>query len=163
LSEALLGRQEAALRELLRHFREGKLEQALRRALPIGGAGRGSRPAGDANLPVHQLCYSLGSLLGDRPADLWVCAPDVPPQLAAEYRKAAEEATRAGDYRRAAFIYGKLLSDYRLAADVLLRGGLFHDAAILYLSKLGDVLAAAHAFAAAGEIDRSLELYRCKG
>src|SRR5207249_9833984 len=39
LSETLLGKQEAALRELLRRFREGKLEDALRHALPLGGAG----------------------------------------------------------------------------------------------------------------------------
>ena len=43
---------------------------------------------------------------------------------------------RAGDYRRAAFIYGKLLQDYRLAADVLARGGLYHDAAVIYLENI---------------------------
>ena len=45
-------------------------------------------------------------------------------QLAAEYRKAAEAAVARGDYRRAAFIYGKLLKDYRSAAGVLSRGNL---------------------------------------
>jgi tetratricopeptide (TPR) repeat protein len=164
LSESLLGRQEAALRELLRHFRDGRLEQALRRALPIGGEpGRGSTAAGNANLPFHNLRYSLGSLLGSGPAGLWFGGGDVQLELAREYRKAAEQATRAGDYRRAAFIYGKLLSDFRSAADVLFRGSLFHDAAILYLEKVGDELMAAKAFAAAGEIERALELYRRKG
>jgi hypothetical protein len=164
LSESLLGRQEAALRELLRHFREGKLEQALRRALPMGSEpGRGSTIAGNANLPFHNLRYSLGSLLGKQAASIWFGGGDVQMELAREYRRAAEQATRAGDYRRAAFIYGKLLSDFRSAADVLFRGSLFHDAAILYLEKTGDELMAAKAFAAAGEIERALELYRRKG
>ena len=44
LSEDLLGRQAAALRDLLREFREGDLERALRRALPLGEPG-GTRGA----------------------------------------------------------------------------------------------------------------------
>lgn len=53
----------------------------------------------------------------------------------AEYRKAASEAAKMGDHRRAAFIYGKLLGDYREAAAALMAGGLYHDAAQLYLLK----------------------------
>jgi hypothetical protein len=84
-------------------------------------------------------------------------------ELTIEYRKAAEQAAQKGDYRRAAFIYGKLLRDYRQAANVLQQGGLHHDAAILFLTKVGDQLAAARAFEAAGEIDRALQLYRQLG
>ena len=70
---------------------------------------------------------------------------------------------RNGDYRRAAFIYARLLNDYRRAAAALAKGGLHHDAAVLYLKKLGDSLTAAREFEAAGEIDRALELYRQRG
>jgi hypothetical protein len=166
ISESLLGRQEAALRELLRQFREGRLEEALRRALPLGEpGGRGGTIADNANLPRHNLFFSLRELLGfgKGPGSLWLGGQDVRADLEAEYRKAAEDATRRGDYRRAAFIYGKLLRDYRLAAGVLARGGLHHDAAILYLEKLGDVPAAARSFEAAGEVDRALHLYRQRG
>ncbi len=166
LSESVLGRQEAALRELLRQFRAGDLEKALRRALPLGEAGdRGSVAARDAQLPVHNLRYSLGNILGggSGPASIWTGGADVQRELAREYRKAAEQAIRRGDFRRAAFIYGKLLRDYRLAASTLMQGGLHHDAAILYLDKLGDPLAAARAFEAAGEIDRAVQLYRQRG
>jgi hypothetical protein len=163
LSESLLGRQEAVLRALLREFREGDLERALRRALPMGSeALRGSTAATSANLPLHDTRFSLSGLLrdGSGPASIWYGGGDVQAQLAAEYRKAAVAAAARGDHRRAAFIYGKLLRDYRLAAAALENGGLHHDAAILYLEKLGDPLAAARAFAAAGEIDRALQLYR---
>jgi hypothetical protein len=163
LSESLLGRQEAALRELLREFREGSLEKALRRALPLGDpAERGGVAARDARLPQHNLIYSLGNILGNRggPASIWIGGYDVQAELAREYRKAAEQAAQRGDHRRAAFIYGRLLHDYRMAANTLSQGGLYHDAAILYLEKLDDKLAAARAFEAAGEFDRAVQLYR---
>lgn len=163
LSESVLGQQEAALRELLRLFRLGNLEDALRRALPLGdGGGRGGTPYTGQNLPTHSLLYSLSSLLGGRggPVSIWYGGADVQAELSKEYRRAAEEAIRKGDFRRAAFIYGKLLSDYRMAANVLMQGCLFHDAAVLYLSKVNDRRAAARAFEAAGEVDRALELYR---
>jgi hypothetical protein len=166
LSESLVGKQEAALRWLLQQFREGNLEQALRRALPLNSpARRGASPGSDDRLPVNKLLYNLRELLGGGGGrvSVWVGAFDVQAELAREYRKAAEEATGRGDYRRAAFIYGKLLHDYRLAASVLARGGLHHDAAVLYLDKLGDTPAAAREFEAAGEIDRALQLYRQRG
>ena len=84
-------------------------------------------------------------------------------ELTREYRKAAEQAIRDGDYRRAASIYGRLLRDYRAAAHALLRGGLHHDAAVLLLAKLDDRRGAARAFEAAGEFDRAIELYRQMG
>jgi tetratricopeptide (TPR) repeat protein len=162
LSESVLGKQEAALRELLRQFREGNLEQALRRALPLGlEPGRGSVPAQDAHLPFHNLGYQVGQLLGGGGrASIWYGGGDVQQELSREYRKAAEAATRAGDFRRAAVIYGKLLGDYRSAADILSAGGLHHDAALIYLKKLNDKHAAARAFAASGETDRAADLYR---
>jgi hypothetical protein len=82
--------------------------------------------------------------------------------LRAEYNKAAQQAIDAGDFRRAAFIYGKLLSDWRLAADALARGDLHRDAAILFRDKLGDQMRAAHEFAEAGEFDTALAIYQEK-
>jgi tetratricopeptide (TPR) repeat protein len=166
LSENLLGRQEAALRALLRDFREGRLERALKRALPLGEEGsRGGVPTSNPRLPINDVTYSLNNLLGTISGAVawWIGGFDVRAELINEYRKAAEQAALRGDYRRAAFIYGKLLRDFRMAASTLLRGGLPHDAAILYLKKVGDTLAAAQAFEAAGEIDRALQLYRGRG
>jgi hypothetical protein len=166
LTEALLGRQEAALRELLRRFRAGDVENALRHALPLReDRPRGPAVAGDC-LPAHNLLYSLSTILGrggSGPASYWMSSEELYRELNREYRKQAELATRRGDHRRAAFIYAMLLGDYRLAAGVLAQGGLHHDAALLYLNKAGDALAAAREFEAAGEIDRALKLYRQRG
>jgi tetratricopeptide (TPR) repeat protein len=165
LTESLLGKQEAALRALLKEFREGDLEKALRRALPLGHeADRGPvTPTGSTRLPFNNLLYSLSNLLGSGGggrAGVWLAGFDVQQELMREYRRAAEEAARQGDFRRAAFIYAKLLRDYRLAANALAQGGLHHDAALIYLRKLNDKLAAAQAFESAGEIDRAVDLYR---
>ncbi len=166
LSEGLLGRQEAALRALLQKFREGNVDEALRRALPLSEPGRrgGTVPAAP-RLPVNDLVYSLGSLLAraSGPVGVFFTSGDVERELENEYRKAAVQAALRGDYRRAAYIYGKLLRDFRMAANTLAQGGLHHDAAILYLTKLQDTYAAARAFEAAGEIDRALQLYRQRG
>ncbi len=163
LSEALLMKQETALRNLLREFKEGNVDRALKQALPLsGGSERGAQAHTAAELPLSDLRYSLKDLLGagGGEARYWVGGFDVQRELAKEYRKAAEEATRRGDYRRAAFIYGRLLQDYALAAGALMQGGLAHDAAILYLEKLNDLIAAARAFETAGEFDQALQLYR---
>ena len=116
VSEALMGKQEAALRELLRRFREGDLDDALRHALPLHGQGGFGSLAASAMLPVQSILYSLGALLGGRRGvgSLWMSSSEVYESLTAEYRKAAEAATRRGDFRRAAYIYGKLLGEWRV-------------------------------------------------
>jgi tetratricopeptide (TPR) repeat protein len=163
LTEAMLGKQEGSLRELLRQFREGDIERALRHALPLGGNGnRGGTPSVDGKLPTVDPTYSLQSLLGSNrgPTGIWFGGFDVQAELAKEYRKAAEDAERHGDYRRAAYIHGKLLGDFATAAHLLCKGGLYRDAAYLYLNRLKDLPAAARAFESAGEVDRALQLYR---
>ena len=162
LSEEMLGRQAAALNELLRQFREGDVERALRRALPLGEPGefRGAVPHPGDQLPPGDLSYDLNGLLEDSRGGLWLGGHDVMAELGREYRKAADEALRRGDFRRAASIYGKLLRDFRAAANALMRGGLHHDAAVLLLAKLDDRRGAARAFEAAGEVDRAVQLYR---
>jgi tetratricopeptide (TPR) repeat protein len=163
LTESLLSKQEAALRELLREFREGDLERALRHALPMGGdGGRGATAHPNAQLPGRDPRYSLSGLLGNAGgrASIWFGGEDIQRELAKEYRQAADRAIREGDHRRAAYIHGRLLNDYRRAADILSQGGLHHDAALLYLNRVGDRAAAARAFEAAGEVDNALRLYR---
>lgn len=166
ITQGLLGKQEAALRDLLRRFREGRTEEALRRAMPLSGEpARGSRAAGNANLPFNNLVYSLGNVLGAAggAAASWFTEPDVYAALVSEYRKAAQAARAEGDFRRAALIHGKLLGDWRSAAALLTQGGLHHDAAVLYLQKLDDKAAAARSYELAGEIDQAVKLYRGLG
>jgi hypothetical protein len=165
ITEEILGKQEAALRYLLDLFHAGKIEEALRRALVLDREWeRGDQWSTQAALPTNDLNYSLRDVLAkQRPGGAWVPREEITRQLRQEYRKQAEEAARRGDYRRAAYIYAKLLSDYRQAAVVLARGGLHHDAALIYQKKLNDNLAAAHEFEAGGEFDDAVKLYREAG
>ncbi len=163
LSEAVLGKQEAALRQLLKWFQEGKIDEALRRALPMGNAHQRGGPAHrGTQLPQHDPRYSLADLLrhGHGPASVWMGGLDVQAELARTYRRVAQEAEQRGDFRRAAFIYGKLLVDFRAAAEVLARGGLHRDAAIVFRDKLHEPLRAAVEFEKAGDFAEALRLYR---
>jgi tetratricopeptide (TPR) repeat protein len=168
LSEAVLGRQAAALRDLLNRFRNGDTEDALRHALPLGDSAnsRGATFDESPRLPNNDPRYSLDALVNE-PSEqgrgAWLGSRELIADLTREYRRAADKALRDGDYRRAAYIYGRLLRDYRSAANALLQGGLYRDAAVVFLVKLGDRPAAAHAFEAAGEIDRAVHLYRDAG
>ena len=166
LSEALMGRQDASLRELLREFQAGNLERALRRAIPLGGdTARGAGQHGGDRLTPRDPSYSLWDILRGHGGGggYFYSRAETYQQLLREYRRAAEAAARAGDHRRAAFIYGRLLGDYRRAAAVLSEGGLHRDAALIYLHKLSDPLAAARAYEAGGDVDRALRLYRQVG
>ncbi len=162
LTERLMGQQEAALRNLLKDFRDGNTDKALRRALPLNASE--SKPlgaAGNASLPSHNLFYSLRNLLAGRQAagGMWFTSDNLFYLLQAEYRKQAEAAARRGDYRRAAFIYAKLLNDMGAAAHILSQGGLHRDAAHIYEEVLRNARAAANEWQAAGEIDKAVEIY----
>lgn len=169
LSEDLLGKQEAALQQLLKLFRSGDTERALRHALPVGSPGDARVvPGPDARLPDRVPHFSLADLLGGqgrgRTFAVWFGgSPDVWADLLAEYRRLARAAVERGDYRRAAYIHGVLLNDVRAAADALNAGGLFRDAATLYRDKLREYRLAAAAFEKADDLDEALRLYRHVG
>ena len=156
------------VRKLLHEFREGDPSRALRHAFSMAPADPRHRQVGWGNqLPWSRAIYSLMDLLSGpvrgQPIGVWRAHPDLMDELRREYRKAAEQSIQQGDFRRAAYIFGKLLGDDRMAAHTLQHGGLHRDAAILYLKKLNDPVAAAKAFEAAGAADRAIELYRQHG
>jgi len=159
LSEFLMNQQEALLRNLLKDFREGRIEEALRRAMPLGGQTGAATPT-TSGLPTHNLMYSLQNLLGGRnlPGSAWFTPDDLYFSLQSEYRKQAEAAAKEGDYRRAAFIYAKLLNDLSGAARILSQGGLHADAAVIYEDALNNPRSAAQEWEAAGEIEKALEI-----
>ncbi|HEX3450133.1 MAG TPA: hypothetical protein VHS97_17900, partial [Isosphaeraceae bacterium] len=157
----------ALLRKLVREFREGDPERALRRAIPITAPGDRTQSATANQLPWSRAIYSLGELLKRQgrgeATPVLPAEPGLVQLLTREYHRAAKRAIDQGDFRRAAYIYGVLLREDRLAAGALQRGGLHHDAAIIYQRKLNDKAAAAQAFEAAGAIDRAVALYRQMG
>lgn len=165
LSWKLFGQHEAALRDLLRRFQEGKVDEALRRALPLAGPdefGQTRNLSAGSRLPYNEPRFSLRELLG--PAECggatWLVEPDLHTSLRNAYLQAANAALQRGDHLRAAYIHAKLLGDFHTAALVLARGGHFREAAILYRDKLNNPLAAAAQFESACDYDEALRLYR---
>jgi tetratricopeptide (TPR) repeat protein len=157
-------KQTEALERLLKQFKDGDTDEALRRALPLGGdEGRGGAWTEDAHLPSHD--FGVGGWWGggSRRAAYWYTDGDMQRRLREAYLKAAEEAHRRGDFRRAAFIHGKLLGDWHEAARLLGRAGLHDEAAEIYLHRIGDRRQAAHSYEAAGRAERALALYREMG
>lgn len=161
LGEGLFGKQEAALREVLRQLMEGDVEKALRRAPPaVADPDQPARIGTTADLGTRDTRYDLRSLIGGGGAGVaWLGGGDVWDRLAGEYRRLAREASDRGDFRRSAYLYGVLLRDPRSAANALLAGGLYRDAAVLFRDKVYDSLAAAAAFDQAGDYDEALRLY----
>jgi hypothetical protein len=131
LTEKLLGKHEAALRELLRRFRDGDLDDALRHAVPLGGEpGRGSTIDGDPRLVRREFRWSSADIRSPAGGgSMWLSSDELHAELRQQYRRAADEAEAKGDFLRAAAIHGKLLGDWRRAASLLERAGRHHDAA----------------------------------
>ncbi len=153
------------VKKLLREFRQGNIDRALRHSFSMREADPRARRvvSWGLRLPFHWAIYNLKELLGGPErggaAGIWQARSELMQELREEYRKTALRAIQSGDFRRAAYIYGVLLDDHRAAALALQRGGLHHDAAILYSKKLNDRLAAAQAFEAAGLVDHAIALY----
>lgn len=154
--------QEQALRDLLQDFKDGNLDAALRRAIPVAGlpGPRGERFSPGTELGEQDTSAELANILkheGQR--SVWLGGAEVQIELAQEYRTAITASMEAGDHRRAAYIAAKLLGDYRTAADCFARGGEHREAAEIYLSMLNDYRAAAGALRQAGDLDRAASLY----
>lgn len=163
-----VGDHSSLVEKLIRELRHGDAGRALRHAFPVSPMEPGNRAVGwGSRLPWSRAVYNLRDLLGKpprgQPVGVWRAREDLMAALVREYGRLAVQAMRQGDFRRAAYIYGKLMGDARMAAQALELGGLHGDAAILYWRKVRDPAAAARAFEAAGEIDRAIALYRQVG
>jgi len=112
-------------------------DQGLQYAIPIGGENshRGRANPG-ADLGHQKVDFDLNNLAAQGPVDGWDMRWDQIERLSELYREAANRELTLGRYRRAAFIFARLLNDYRSAADALKRGRHFREAAALYQDKL---------------------------
>ena len=131
----------------LQKLLEQNPEEGLKYALPINsnGTSRGvSTPS--SRLSRNQTNFSLSGLQSGGPADYWDIPDDLRTKLNLQYRELAEREINLGRYRRAAYIYGKLLSDLNAAARTLEAGKHYREAAVLYRTKLNRNVDAARCF-----------------
>jgi len=132
----------------LQKLLEQNPEEGLQYALPLNSTelNRGvAAPSGQ--LSRNQTNFSLSGLRGGGPADYWDIPDDLRAKLNRQYRELAEREINLGRYRRAAYIYGKLLGDLNAAARTLEAGKHFREAAVVYRTKLNRSVDAARCVA----------------
>jgi len=126
LSSLIGERYSRYLGDMIDAFERGDLMEALRKAIPLGGAGDGTRgplrlPSPRAKLDItHQ---KAGGSVG--------LAPGLYERLKALYVRAADRLEAEGRFEEAAFVLAELLNDPLAAVSLLERNGLLERAAEL--------------------------------
>jgi tetratricopeptide (TPR) repeat protein len=147
------------LERLLRMFEQDEAT-ALQYALPLNNPyeGRGSADKGVA-LQKNNASFNLQGLGGGTPVDVWDPG-NYRHQLRKKYELAAKTAISATDFKKAAYIYARLLGDFAGAANVLEQGGYYRDAAEVYKTHLDNPGAAARCLEKGGLLLEAIDLYK---
>ncbi len=162
--EDLQDRRKRELNKLLDRFDKGDILDALRHAIPLSGAGA---RRGQASTPGWKLGMRNPELTSFSPGggavDVWKIASDTRLKLEKRYREAAAREAAAGQWGRAAYIYGELLGDWNRAAGMLEAGGRPREAARIYLEHVRSGLRAAQCLDKAGLLAEAAALYQEAG
>ena len=163
MMEEVRDRRKKELNRLLDSFDKNVLD-ALRHAIPLAGAGsrRGSAPTPGWKLGARNMNVNVGRH-GSGPVDQWDIENEMRLKLERKYREAAAQEAAAGNYGRAAYIYGELLGDWNKAAEMLAKGGRPRDAARIYLERLHAGRRAAECLEQAGLLAEAAAMYREQG
>jgi hypothetical protein len=141
-------------------------EEALKYAIPLSdtGMGRGSigGAGGSWNLSQRWNSFSLfGKQMNwESTGGSASIQDDGFYQLQAQYRATAEQLIREKKYRKAAFVYLKLLKDYSKAAKTLEDGKLYQEAASIYLKHCDNKEKAANCYHKGNMHKKAIELYK---
>jgi TonB family protein len=155
--EALEKRNQNEMDRLIEMLKNNP-DEALKYAIPINdGASRGPQE-GQFTLSQRWNTFSLfgnnsgrggGNFTSGRTND-----------LAAEYNRIAQELIRKKDFRKAAFIYHKLLKQPFLAAETLEKGEHYHEAAAIFLEFLKNKERAALCYEKGNMTESAITLYK---
>lgn len=161
--EELQRRNKSELEKLMDMMKDNP-EEALKYAIPLDedGVERGGM-AGAFNMTKRWDNFSLFGNSGSRNfSGGGVGVGDMGHifKLRTEYKKAAEELKNQKKYKKAAFIYLKLLKDHKAAAETLVLGRHYQDAAAIYLKYLKDKPKAADCYEKGLFFEEAIELYK---
>lgn len=156
--EDLEDRNQEQMERLIKMLRDNP-EDALKYAIPIGdGTGRGPS-GGSFDLSERWNTFSLfgnnsgggggGSFTSQKTDD-----------LANEYRRIAEELIKKKDYRKAAFVYQKLLRQPYVAAETLEKGEIYPEAAAVFLEFVKNKDRAAQCYEKGNMTQDAIGLYK---
>ncbi len=135
--------------------------EALRYAIPLdeGGTGRGAND-GVFSLNLRWADLSLFGRSGPAGRGGVTLGDDKFEQLRQQYTQTAEELVQRGDFRKAAFVYLKLLKDYHEGAKTLEEGRFFAEAASVWLRYRNDKVKAAECYEKANMMEAAIDLYK---
>jgi tetratricopeptide (TPR) repeat protein len=137
-------------------------DEALKYAIPLDGSGTGRGGTHDANFNMHKRWndFSLGGYQNNRSSGTGVMADDAYNQLSSQYYKTAQDLVQKGDYRKAAFVYLKLLKASGQAAKTLEDGGLYAEAAAIHLKYNDNKRKAAECYEKGNMLSQAITLYK---
>lgn len=159
--EELERRNQKRVDRLMELLKE-KPHEALQYAIPLDtdGVGRGSSNPSLLELQKRWTDFSLFNTARTRSGNGMAVLPDKAfRQLEAQYRQTAQELIKQKDYKKAAFVYMKLLRDYYMAAQVLEEGGFYQEAGTIYLKYCRNKIKAAECFERGNLISQAIEVY----
>ncbi|WP_066401534.1 tetratricopeptide repeat protein [Flavisolibacter tropicus] len=141
-------------------FKNNPLE-ALKYAIPLDSDGvtRGGH-MGQFTLSKRWMDFSLFGGGANWSGGSAVLPDSAFNKLYTQYLKTAQELTNQKEYKKAAFVYLKLLKNYPMAAQSLERGLLYSEAASVYLKYCNDKAKAAHCYEQGNMPVEAIELYK---
>ncbi len=159
-------RNKQEFEKLMEMLRKNPLE-GLKYAMPLDfdGSSRGHRNGEDALFQLSKLWSSfafLGALLPAPEGGGGIATLPVDSfwQLQQQYEQTAQELINRKDYRKAAFVYIKLLKNYQKAAETLEAGRIYDEAAAVYLKHLNNKQKAAECYEKGNIIEAAIKLQK---
>ncbi|WP_291726858.1 tetratricopeptide repeat protein [Bernardetia sp.] len=157
--EELERRNQSKIDKLMELF-ETNPEEALKYAIPTDteGTSRGTT-AGEIELNKRWNDFGLFGTSNNRGGGTAPLADNTFQRLRDKYRQTATDLIEKGDYKKAAFIYLKLLKERYTAASLLERGKFYQDAALIYL-QINNKNKAAECYEKGNMIKEAIEIYK---
>lgn len=161
--ENLEERNKKAIDRLLDMFSKN-LDEALKYAIPLDSEGT-TRGGTEGALDLNKR-WSDFSLMGNTGLNRGPASGSVNLEneqllrLTQQYRESAERLVTQKEYRKAAFIYIKLLKEHQTAANVMESGKLYQEAAAIHLTYTKNKAAAAHCYEKGYMYNEAIDLYK---
>lgn len=153
--EDLEARNKKEIDKLIDLF-DKNIEEALEYAIPLNDSGSLRGSSGDAVFQLKRNNYSGNGRVGGT-VNL---QDDVYESLRSKYQKSAKELYAQKNFKKAAYIYLKLLREYHNAAITLETGKYYKEAAAIYIEHIHNELKGAECFEKAGLIEEAIALYK---
>ncbi|AXE32090.1 hypothetical protein DK842_20630 [Chromobacterium phragmitis] len=157
----IMGRRQAAyMRQMLEMFENGRLQDALRHAIPLGGAGGSTGQA--FGVPHVRQNLALGMKNGAAGPSMYF-GDELSRHLRQLYRKSFEKLDREGNVDQAVFVLAELLQSHSEAIGYLEKHERYGQAAELALLWDMDAALIVRLMCKAGDLPRAMAVARRDG